>query len=212
MSRKKTKRTRLIDRILLVYLWFLPAICLLTTIACLQSISDLSKRIEVLETEVAELREDVEAAKARVGLPTDTYYAPGTTTVGTIELEPVVPCTKEEEVLLISLVIAEARGEPYEGQVAVAQVVCDRVAAGYGDTITEVISAENQFAVPSTESHDTYPLAVQAVHAVLYEGARAFEEQTLFFFNPDTSSPSAVDWLRTKPYVGTIGNHEFRGA
>lgn len=214
---RKTRRTRLIDRILLVYLWVLPAVCLLTTAICVRSISTLASRIEAIETELVELREDVEEAKTQAGSPAETYWVPeggqeeALPEIETCSVETTVSCTEEEEALLVSLVIAEAKGEPYEGQVAVAQVVCDRVAAGYGATITEVIYAENQFAAPSTESHDKYPLAVEAVHAVLYEGERAFEEPTLFFFNPEWSSPSAVEWLRTKPYVGTIGNHEFRG-
>ena len=56
-----------------------------------------------------------------------------------------------------------------------------------------------------------YPLASEAVHAVLYEGERAFIETTLFFCNPSRSNPSALEWMRTKPYIGTIADHEFYG-
>lgn len=125
--------------------------------------------------------------------------------------QPIIPVAEGEEELLVRLVIAESGNQPYEGQVAVAQVVCDRYVAGYGDSITDVIYAENQFATPYSKDISVYPLASEAVHAVLYEGERAFIETTLFFCNPSRSSPSALEWMRTKPYIGTIADHEFYG-
>lgn len=126
-------------------------------------------------------------------------------------LQPIIPVAKGEEELLVRLVIAESGNQPYEGQVAVAQVVCDRYVAGYGDSITDVIYAENQFATPYNKDISVYPLASEAVHAVLYEGERAFIETTLFFCNPSRSSASGLAWMRTKPYIGTIADHEFYG-
>lgn len=126
-------------------------------------------------------------------------------------LQPIIPVAEGEEELLVRLVIAESGNQPYEGQVAVAQVVCDRYVAGYGDSITDVIYAENQFAEPYSKDISDYPLASEAVHAVLYEGERAFTETTIFFCNPARSSKSALAWMRTKPYIGTIADHEFYG-
>lgn len=51
----------------------------------------------------------------------------------------------EEIYLLACLVHEEAGGEPYEGKLAVANVVLNRYLAGYGDTLTEIIYAKNQF-------------------------------------------------------------------
>ena len=126
-------------------------------------------------------------------------------------LQPIIPVAEGEEELLVRLVIAESGNQPYEGQVAVAQVVCDRYVAGYGDSITDVIYAENQFATPYSKDISAYPLASEAVHAVLYEGERAFIETTLFFCNPSRSSASGLAWMRTKSYIGTIADHEFYG-
>lgn len=125
--------------------------------------------------------------------------------------QPIIPVAEGEEELLVRLVIAESGNQPYEGQVAVAQVVCDRYVAGFGDSITDVIYAENQFATPYSKDISVYPLASEAVHAVLYEGERAFIETTLFFCNPSRSSASGLAWMRTKPYIGTIADHEFYG-
>jgi len=56
--------------------------------------------------------------------------------------------TEEEAYLLACLVHAEARGEPYEGKLAVANVVLNRLNGGaYGDTIKDVIYAPYQFSV-----------------------------------------------------------------
>ena len=123
----------------------------------------------------------------------------------------VVPVAAGEEELLIRLVIAESGNQPYEGQVAVAQVVCDRYTAGYGNSITEVIYAKGQFARPYDKDITDYELAAKAVHAVLYEGERAFDETVLFFCNPAASDSAALKWMRTKPYIGTIAEHEFYG-
>ena len=125
--------------------------------------------------------------------------------------QPIIPVAEGEEELLVRLVIAESGNQPYEGQVAVAQVVCDRYVAGFGDSITDVIYAKNQFAEPYSKDISDYPLASEAVHAVLYAGERAFIETTLFFCNPARSSKSALEWMRTKPYIGTIADHEFYG-
>lgn len=125
--------------------------------------------------------------------------------------QPIIPVAEGEEELLVRLVIAESGNQPYEGQVAVAQVVCDRYVAGYGNSIADVIYAKNQFAKPYSKDISDYPLASEAVHAVLYEGERAFIETTLFFCNPDKSSASALEWMRTKSYIGTIADHEFYG-
>lgn len=51
----------------------------------------------------------------------------------------------EEIYLLACLVHEESGGEPYEGKLAVANVVLNRYLAGYGDTLTEIIYAKNQF-------------------------------------------------------------------
>lgn len=51
----------------------------------------------------------------------------------------------EDKYLLACLVYTEAGTEPYEGQLAVANVVLNRYVAGYGKTLTEIIYAKNQF-------------------------------------------------------------------
>lgn len=54
----------------------------------------------------------------------------------------------EDTYLLSCLVTAEAGGEPYDGQLAVANIVLNRLNSGkYGSTISDVIYASGQFSV-----------------------------------------------------------------
>lgn len=179
-------------------------------------IVSMQQQINALEAQVDYMTEQV-VNEIRQGVLADVVEEMPVGVVGSEEQEeqeapqPIIPVAEGEEELLVRLVIAESGNQPYEGQVAVAQVVCDRYVAGYGDSITDVIYAENQFATPYSKDISAYPLASEAVHAVLYEGERAFIETTLFFCNPSRSSASGLAWMRTKPYIGTIADHEFYG-
>lgn len=179
-------------------------------------IVSMQQQINALEAQVDYMTEQV-VNEIRQGALADVVEEMPVGVVGSEEQEeqeapqPIIPVAEGEEELLVRLVIAESGNQPYEGQVAVAQVVCDRYVAGYGDSITDVIYAENQFATPYSKDISAYPLASEAVHAVLYEGERAFIETTLFFCNPSRSSASGLAWMRTKPYIGTIADHEFYG-
>lgn len=208
---KNVKRVvdRLLSAMALLGVTVVPIVYVVGTVSMQRQINALEAQVDYMtEMVVNEIRQ---AALAEVveEMPVDVS--------GLEEQEeqeapqPIIPVAEGEEELLVRLVIAESGNQPYEGQVAVAQVVCDRYVAGYGDSITDVIYAENQFAEPYSKDISVYPLASEAVHAVLYEGERAFTETTLFFCNPSRSSPSALEWMRTKPYIGTIADHEFYG-
>ena len=208
---KKVKRVvdRLLSAVALLGVTVVPIVYIVGIVSMQRQINELEAQVEYMTEQVVnEIRQDA-LADVVEEMPVDAgsseeqeaQEAP----------QPIIPVAEGEEELLVRLVIAESGNQPYEGQVAVAQVVCDRYIAGYGDSITEVIYAENQFATPYSKDISVYPLASEAVHAVLYEGERAFIETTLFFCNPSRSSPSALEWMRTKPYIGTIADHEFYG-
>jgi N-acetylmuramoyl-L-alanine amidase len=108
----------------------------------------------------------------------------------------VIPYTPEEVHLVAKMVFAEAKGEPYEGQVAVAKVIFNRVNSHlYPNTVKEVLYQEGQFS---------------SIANGAFQKAKPTELQ--FFFNPKTSEASNVRWFRDNTrYIKTIGNHEFRG-
>lgn len=208
---KNVKRVvdRLLSAVALLGVTVVPIAYVVGTVSMQQQINALEAQVDYMtelvvnEIRQAALAEVVEEMPMGVGgfEEQEEQEAP----------QPIIPVAEGEEELLVRLVIAESGNQPYEGQVAVAQVVCDRYVAGYGDSITDVIYAKNQFAKPYSKDINDYPLASEAVHAVLYEGERAFAETTLFFCNPGKSSTSALEWMRTKSYIGTIADHEFYG-
>lgn len=208
---KNVKRVvdQLLSAVALLGVTVVPVVYVVGIVSMQRQINALEAQVDYMtEQVVSEIRQDaladiVEEMPVGVGgsEEQEEQEAP----------QPIIPVAEGEEELLVRLVIAESGNQPYEGQVAVAQVVCDRYVAGYGDSITDVIYAENQFATPYSKDISVYPLASEAVHAVLYEGERAFIETTLFFCNPSRSNPSALEWMRTKPYIGTIADHEFYG-
>ena len=208
---KNVKRVvdRLLSAVALLGVTVVPIVYVVGTVSMQRQINALEAQVEYLTEQV--VNEIRQAALAEVVEEMPVAVSGFEEQEEQEVPQPIIPVAEGEEELLVRLVIAESGNQPYEGQVAVAQVVCDRYVAGYGDSITDVIYAENQFATPYSKDISVYPLASEAVHAVLYEGERAFIETTLFFCNPSRSNPSALEWMRTKPYIGTIADHEFYG-
>lgn len=119
----------------------------------------------------------------------------------------IVPITAKEKDALVRLVYAEARGESFEGQIAVAAVVLNRVKSrSFPNTVWDVIYQPGQF-VPASAGlpQKTGGTSAEAVERALYG-----EDPTggaLFFYNPATSQ--ALDYWETKTVVKKIGNHNF---
>ena len=124
-------------------------------------------------------------------------------------MRPNITVTDEELQLLEELVTAEAVVEGYEGMLAVANVVINRVASeSFPGTITEVINQQNQFCPVRTGSiHSATPTdeASQAVADAL-KGHRVVDD-ALYFYNP--SVVSRGHWIRSRETVMDIGNHRF---
>jgi N-acetylmuramoyl-L-alanine amidase len=114
---------------------------------------------------------------------------------------------EEEKKLLARLVHAEAEGEPYDGKVAVANVVLNRVEnEQFPDTVKDVIYQKNAFE-PVQNGSINEPAnqeAVEAVEEALTDQGK--DEELLYFYNPDTATS---DWIFTREVVKTIGNHSF---
>lgn len=118
---------------------------------------------------------------------------------------------REELMLLARLIHAEARGESFEGQVAVGAVILNRLASPhFPKTITEVIFQKNnrvyQFSPVGDGSINLEPdeKAIQAALQAL--SGKDPTKGALFFYNPDISRDQ---WIRTLPVLTRIGNHVF---
>jgi len=112
-----------------------------------------------------------------------------------------------ERDLLARVVSAEARGEPYEGQVAVAAVVLNRVRdARFPNTVAGVVYQAHAFESVTNGTIYAAPTA-SAVRAA--EDALNGWDPTggaLFFWNPAKASSG---WIWSRPIVKRIGNHVF---
>ena len=117
--------------------------------------------------------------------------------------EPVV-C--QDMALLAQLVSAEARGESFEGQVAVANVVLNRVRSPlFPNTVREVTFQAGQFCAVARLPKVPTDSARRAAEAAM-DGFRVVGEDVLFFFNPQTAG---CRWIRTREVATTIGRHRF---
>lgn len=117
-------------------------------------------------------------------------------------LKAVISYNAKELDLLARLVRAEAGGESYNAQVAVAAVVINRVKSSkFPNTINEVIYSNNQF-TPVQNGQINKPATAnnkKAVQEALY--GKDPSNGALFFY--DTSCTSK--WLLSKPVKARIG-------
>ena len=112
-----------------------------------------------------------------------------------------------DQKLLAKLVYAEARGESYKGQVAVAAVVLNRVSSSsFPNTISGVIYQTGAFSCVSNGSINNTPNDT-AVRAAL-DAMNGWDPTNgcLYCYNPGKTSDS---WIRTRTVVTVIGNHYF---
>ncbi len=110
--------------------------------------------------------------------------------------------------LLARLVYAEARGEPFEGQVAVAAVLLNRVRnPQFPDTVAGAVYQPGQFEPVANGSINQTPnnLAYLAMLEA-WQGSDP-TQGSLFFWNP--RKVPASSWVWTRPVKLQIGNHVF---
>lgn len=109
--------------------------------------------------------------------------------------------------LLANIISAEARGEPYSGQVAVGAVVLNRVkSSSFPNTIAGVIYQPGAFTAitdgqinkPVTQS--SYNAAKDALNGWDPSGG------ALYYYNPAKATSS---WIWSRPVITQIGNHIF---
>lgn len=118
-----------------------------------------------------------------------------------------VKFTKEDVELLARVIYAEARGEDFEGQIAVGAVVLNRLEdSRFPKTIEAVIYQQGAFtAVLDKQIHLTPDeVAYRAAEAAL-EGKDP-TGGAIYYYNPKTATDR---WIKSRPVIKTIGNHTF---
>ena len=109
--------------------------------------------------------------------------------------------------LLARLISAEARGEPYEGQVAVGAVVLNRVDhASFPNTISDVIYQSGAFSCLYDGQFDE-PVAESAYRAA-QDALNGWDPSggAVYYFNPATATSA---WIWSRPLIVEIGKHRF---
>lgn len=111
--------------------------------------------------------------------------------------------------LLARAINGEARGESYEGQVAVGAVILNRVKhPSFPNTIAGVIYqsgaftavSDGQINVPIDEKSTVYKAAQDALNG--WDPTNG----CIYYFNPSTATSS---WIWSRPIVKKIGKHNF---
>lgn len=109
--------------------------------------------------------------------------------------------------LLARTVSSEARGEPYEGQVAVAAVVLNRIAdPAFPKTVADIVYQPNAFSSVNDGQINLSPSASSIRAAQEAISGSDPSGGALFFFAPAKTSNKYI-WSR--PQIKQIGNHIF---
>ncbi len=112
---------------------------------------------------------------------------------------------------LSRIISAEAKGEPFLGQMAVGNVVLNRVASkSYPNTIYGVIFDRKhgtQFSPVSFGTIYQTPTESSVIAAKICLEGYTLSDSILFFFNPRIAT---TNWIsQNRPYAFTIANHDF---
>ena len=142
------------------------------------------------------------------GLTADGVVGPATLrAMGLPEKGEDMAAESAEVELLARVISAEARGEPYSGQVAVGAVILNRVAhPAFPGTIAGVVyqpgaftcMVDGQFDEPVSES--SARAARDAINGADPSGG------AIYYFNPDTATSA---WIWSRPLIKVIGRHRF---
>lgn len=109
--------------------------------------------------------------------------------------------------LLARIISAEARGEPYSGQVAVGAVVLNRIEhPSFPDTLSGVVYQKGAFSCLNDGqfykeiSDSSYKAARDAINGIDPSGG------AIYYYNPKKSTNK---WIFTRPIITVIGEHRF---
>ena len=109
--------------------------------------------------------------------------------------------------LLARIISAEARGEPYIGQVAVGAVILNRVKhPSFPGTIAGVIYQKGAFSALD-DGQFNEPVSEESRRAAqdALNGVNPIAD-AIYYYNPSTATNA---WIRSRPVVRGIGEHLF---
>lgn len=111
--------------------------------------------------------------------------------------------------LLARAINGEARGEPYEGQVAVGAVILNRVKdSKFPNTIAGVIYQSGAFTAVADGQINVAIAESSTVVKAARDALNGWDptDGAIYYFNPATATNK---WIWSRPLIKTIGKHRF---
>lgn len=111
--------------------------------------------------------------------------------------------------LMARAINGEARGEPYEGQVAVGAVILNRVKSSqFPNTIAGVIYEKGAFTAVSDGQINVSIDKNSTVYNAARDALNGWDPTNgcIYYFNPNTATNK---WIWSRPLVKKIGKHNF---
>lgn len=171
-------------------LWFAIAVAIAVAVIAMMGLAFIPEEEEEPQLPQAEELTAEDAAAELPEEPDEVYF----------------PLTDLQRDLVERVVAAEGRGECIEAQMAIAQTIRDR-AITRGQTVDEVCSAPNQFAIPYMG--DISEKTKDAVRFVFDDGDSVFEENVTHFYAWQLIDPPY--WTESFTFLGEIGGTRFYG-
>ena len=109
--------------------------------------------------------------------------------------------------LLARLISAEARGEPYIGQVAVGAVVLNRIEhPSFPDTLSGVIYQKGAFSC--LQDGQFYEPVADSCYSAARDAINGLDPSSgaIYYYNPVTATNK---WIQSRKIITTIGKHRF---
>ena len=177
-----------------------------------QSINNYDERKEYIPYKPdLQATEKSEPEVEEIALPETQSAEPVIEAQEPVVASPEISIANDEKDLFARLVEAEAKGESYEGKVAVATVVLNRVDSpefpnSISGVINEVVGGTYAFS-PVQNGEIKKPASTDTIRAV--EEALTRQDRlndSIYFYNPEIATDK---WITTREVVKTIGNHVF---
>lgn len=111
--------------------------------------------------------------------------------------------------LMARAINGEARGETYEGQVAVGAVILNRVKdSRFPNSISGVIYQPGAFTAVSDGQINAAISEGSTVYKAAQDAINGWDPTSgcVYYFNPNTATNK---WIWSRPLVKTIGKHRF---
>ena len=148
----------------------------------------------------------VKKFQAKNGLTADGIVGPAT--LAALGISSGGSGKSENDVALLArLISAEARGEPYSGQVAVGAVVLNRIKhPSFPSTLAGVIYQKGAFSC--LEDGQFYKPVSDSAYRAARDAMNGWDPSggAIYYFNPATATSR---WIWSRPVIVVIGSHRF---